>query len=176
MTYLSVVTLFSDTITRLGTRSILERTRRISVIGEEAAKESALELLKAKDPDVLFTECGKMDELHTISNEIRDHKLRTKIVLLGRKDSCINVPILSSIGVNGFISRESSEEHFINVLGEVAKGYIFFEGRKDSYRTRSRSQHVELTFGLQLLTKRERQILHLIGRGKKMVKSVTSYT
>ncbi|MCX6563833.1 MAG: response regulator transcription factor [Candidatus Aminicenantes bacterium] len=157
-------------VVRAGLRAVIEKSKEDIVIVDEAINgKEVLEIAEKKPVDIFLLDV-EMPHLNGIETAERLLKKdpKAKIIILSIHDSRIFVQRALRCGVKGYILKESATEEMIQAILEVFKGRFFlspgisdfivdgFLGKVSAAKDKSAGNG---------LTKREREIVQLIGEG-----------
>ena len=160
MTKTRIVVADDHGIVRKGLRFILERQEDMEVTGEAADGREAVRVAQELQPHVMVMDIA-MPHLNGIdaSTQILRHHPQTKIVILSMyADEEFLVRALT-VGVKGYLLKDSAEHDLVRAVRAVASGKSFFSPSiaqtlaEDYVRQLQRSK-VEDSY--DLLTERER--------------------
>lgn len=169
MTKTRIVVADDHGIVRKGLRFILERQEDMEVTGEAADGREAVRVAQELQPHVMVMDIA-MPHLNGIdaSTQILRHHPQTKIVILSMyADEEFLVRALT-VGVKGYLLKDSAEHDLVRAVRAVASGKSFFSPSiaqtlaEDYVRQLQRSK-VEDSY--DLLTEREREVLQLLAEG-----------
>jgi DNA-binding NarL/FixJ family response regulator len=156
------------TLVRAGIRSLLEKLPGIEVVGEVGNGREALELVKAKAPDVVLlditmSELGGLEALPRIMN---DHPAVKVIILSGHSNEEFVLRALRCRAA-GYMLKDAAAEELELAIRAVSEGKTYLSSSVsrtvvESYLDRSTGK--EGPAGQ--LTARQREILQLIAEGK----------
>jgi DNA-binding NarL/FixJ family response regulator len=156
-------------IVRRGLRSLLEETGHV-VVGEAADGLEAVRLCEEQKPEVLILDVG-MPKLSGIEVAARVHKLDRPpavIILSAHADETYIIRALGA-GAHAYLLKDAADEDLVPAMRAVAAGKPFFSPAvtavlvEDYMRTLQRRG---LADSYDLLTDREREVLHLIAEGR----------
>ena len=156
-------------IVRRGLRSLLEEAG-LSVVGEAADGLEALRLTEEHRPDLLILDIG-MPKLSGIEVAARSQKLERPprvIILSMHSDESYIIRALAA-GARAYLLKDATDEDLLPALRAVAAGKPFFSPAvtavlvEDYVRT---LQKRGLTDSYDLLTDREKEVLHLLAEGR----------
>jgi DNA-binding NarL/FixJ family response regulator len=157
------------TVMRRGLRALLERQTGFLVVAEAADGREAVDAAADVGPDVAVIDIG-MPNLNGIeaARRITEKRPETAVVILSmHADESYVLRALKS-GARGYLLKDSPEEDLINAIRAVHKGKAFFSPEisrmlADDYMRQMRQRGVEDSY--ELLTRREREILQMLGEG-----------
>jgi len=153
-----------------GLRAIIAKTAEdIKIMGEASNGKEVLEIAKHYPADVYILDISMpiLNGIETASRLIKINP-RSKIIILSIHDSSAFVEKAFESGAKGYILKESATEDIVSAIHQVYLGKcflspsiskimvnVFFGRRKNRDRTKS----------VAILTKKEMDILQLIGEG-----------
>jgi DNA-binding NarL/FixJ family response regulator len=155
-------------ICRQGLRSILDSVDDLRVCAEAENVAEALTAIEHVAPDLLIAEIDllKGDGVQLI-REVRHHHPKLRILILSTYDEDIYAQRMLSLGVRGYIMKQSDSAQLVAAIRRVLAGGIYVSkplGNRITQRllsgTASRSRHA-----IEKLSNRELQILRMIGKG-----------
>lgn len=155
-------------LVREGTHRILEQYSDLTVVGEAADGEEALELIARLKPDVAILDI-RMPKLNGIEvvRQMKEHSLNTKTLMLTAYDDDDYILALMEAGASGYLLKTAHASELINAvrsvhLGEpvlhpaiAVKVARLWAHRRISVRQQATEQ----------LSLREREILELAAKG-----------
>lgn len=157
-------------VMRRGLRLLLERQPGFSVVGEAADGRQAVEQAQALKPDVVVLDIA-MPRLSGTEAAQRITELlpATAVVILSMHSDEGYVLRALKAGARGYLVKDSAEGDLIDAIKAVSEGKAFFSPEiskmlVDDYVREIRARGVEDNY--ELLTAREREILHLLAEGK----------
>lgn len=165
-----VVLADSHPVIMAGLRAVIEKSKEdIVIVGEAVNDFEILEIAGKKDVDVYLL---SIEMLHLNSIETAKRVLKkdpeAKIILLVLNDSRTLVYQAFRCGIKGYILMESAFEEVTRAIQEVFKGRFFLSPAISNYIVDGflgKIGDVEDKSALDRLTKREREVLQLIGEG-----------
>lgn len=157
------------TIVREGLRALLDATEDLEVIGEVEDGRAAVDAVPRLKPDVVVMDLN-MPKLNGVdaTREIREEPGAPKVLILSMYDGEEYVRPAIRAGASGYLLKGSGLSDLVKAIRAVARGEAFFSPTiamillKDS-RGEGPAEPKELGDGL---TKREREVLTLVGEGK----------
>ena len=155
---------------RRGLRLLLESQPGFSVVAEAADGRQAVEQAMTTKPDVAVLDIA-MPHLNgaEAAQRITEMLPGTAIVILSMHSDEGYVLRALKAGAKGYLVKDSAESDLIDAIKAVSAGKAFFSPEVskvlvDDYVREMRSRGVEDSY--ELLTAREREILHLLAEGK----------
>ena len=157
------------TIVREGLRALLDATEDLEVIGEVEDGRAAVDAVPRLKPDVVVMDLN-MPKLNGVdaTREIREEPGAPKVLILSMYDGEEYVRPAIRAGASGYLLKGSGLSDLVKAIRAVARGEAFFSPTiamillKDS-RGEGPAETKDLGDGL---TKREREVLTLVGEGK----------
>ncbi|HBI01151.1 MAG TPA: response regulator transcription factor [Flavobacterium sp.] len=142
-----------------GIKLMIEFESDIEVIGEANDGEELIEIVKRKRPDIVLTDI-RMPKCDGIcaTKAIMENFPETKVIGFSMFEQTEAISQMQIAGAKGYILKNSSLKKVLEAIRTVAKGGIYFD---DAITT-----HDSLTKEEIILSKREKEILQLIGEGK----------
>jgi DNA-binding NarL/FixJ family response regulator len=157
-------------VMRRGLRLLLESQPGFSVVAEAADGHQAVEQAMATRPDVAVLDIA-MPRLNgaEAAQRINEMLPGTAIVILSMHSDEGYVLRALKAGAKGYLVKDSAESDLIDAIKAVSAGKAFFSPEVsrvlvEDYVREMRSRGVEDSY--ELLTAREREILHLLAEGK----------
>ncbi|SKB91005.1 two component transcriptional regulator, LuxR family [Salegentibacter salinarum] len=164
-------------LVRDGIIALLENEENLTVVNEAANGKEALEIIEKDTPDLLIVDI-RMPELNGIEvvKKVKKDFPNLKTLVLSMHDSTEYVVQCVEAGADGYLLKGSSKEEFLKAINKIAGGGKYFSGDisaiivsnfvngNSEKRVDTNSQKQDAA--LNILTKREKQILELILEGK----------
>jgi DNA-binding NarL/FixJ family response regulator len=157
-------------IVRKGLRFVLERQEDLEVIGEASCGREVVQLAEALEPQIIVMDIA-MPQLNGIdaSEQILRRNPRTKIIILSMYADEEFLTRALTVGVKGYLLKDSAEADLVRAVRAVAAGKSFFspaiaQALAENYVRHLRSRGLQDSY--ELLTAREKEILQLIAEGK----------
>jgi len=157
-------------IMRRGLRLLLERQPGFEVVAEAADGREAAERAEATRPDIVILDIA-MPNMGGIeaAQRIRALLPQAAIVILSMHSDEGYVLRALKVGAKGYLLKDSAESDLIDAIKAVSEGKAFFSPEiskilVEDYVRDMRKRGAEDSY--ELLTSREREILHLLAEGK----------
>lgn len=157
-------------IMRRGLRLLLERQPGFEVVAEAADGREATERAEATRPDIVVLDIA-MPNMSGIeaAQRIRALLPQAEIVILSMHSDESYVLRALKVGAKGYLLKDSAESDLIDAIKAVSEGKAFFSPEiskilVEDYVRDMRKRGAEDSY--ELLTSREREILHLLAEGK----------
>jgi DNA-binding NarL/FixJ family response regulator len=156
-------------IVRRGLRSLLEEAGH-SIVAEAADGIEAVQLCEQHRPELMIIDVA-MPKLSGIEVTARAQKLERPpaiIILSMHADESYIMRALAA-GARAYLLKDATDEDLLPAIRTIASGKPFFSPAitgvlvEDYVRT---LQHRGLTDSYQLLTDREKEVLHLLAEGR----------
>ncbi|MCF6278787.1 MAG: response regulator transcription factor [Flavobacteriaceae bacterium] len=163
-------------LVRNGIKSLLEEEHDLVVIAEGSNGFDALEIVEKENPDILIIDV-RMPEMNGIEavRKMQSINKSTRAIVLSMHDSEDYIMESIKAGASGYLLKDTDKKEFIKAIHTVNNGEKYFSGDisnvivSNFLQNSSDPPEIEKTtsssdsFGL---TKKERQILSLILKGK----------
>lgn len=157
-------------VVRKGLRFLLESEPDLEVVGEAADGREAVRLAEDLEPNVVIMDIA-MPRLNGIdaTAQIVRHRPGTAVIILSmHSDEGYLVRTLAA-GARGYLLKDSAEQDVVRAIHAVIQGRPFFSPEiakallEDYMRRLNQSG---LTDSYDLLSDREKEVLHLLAEGK----------
>jgi DNA-binding NarL/FixJ family response regulator len=154
-------------IYRDGLRRILEAQGDLRVVGETDTTVGAVEHVRTQRPDLTLLDLGLKDGsgLEVLPQLLAECPAMRVIVLTGYGAENV-LPALHS-GARGFVSKDSASSQLLTAIRSVLSGEIWAERRMTTALVEDLLQPRQERQAAERLTPRERQVLRLVGEGKR---------
>lgn len=142
-----------------GIKLMIEYESDIEIVGEANDGEELIEIVRRKRPDIVLTDI-RMPKCDGIcaTRLIVEKFPETKVIGFSMFEQTEAINQMQQAGAKGYILKNSSLKKVLDAIRTVAKGNVFFD---DAITT-----HDSLTKEEIILSRREKEILQLIGEGK----------
>jgi len=158
------------TVMRSGLRLLLERQKDFQVVGEAADGREAVELAEKLSPDVVVIDVA-MPRLNGLdaTQQLTAKNAGIAVVVLSMHSDEGYIARALKAGARGYLLKDSAEADLINSIRAVHQGKAFFSPEisrmlADDFLRQIRERGIEDSY--ELLTMREREVLHLLAEGK----------
>jgi two-component system response regulator NreC len=157
-------------VMRRGLRLLLESQPGFSVVGEAADGRQAVEQAELTKPDVAVLDIAMPHLSGTdAAQRIGEMLPTTAIVILSMHSDEGYVLRALKAGAKAYLLKDSAEGDLIEAIKSVDDGKTFFSAEitkmlVEDYVREIKTRGVEDTY--ELLTSREREVLHLLAEGK----------
>jgi DNA-binding NarL/FixJ family response regulator len=163
-------TLLADdhSLVRAGLRSLLEEMADVEVVGEAADGLEALRLIGELKPDVAFFDISMpgMNGLEAAARAASEHP-RTRVIILSMHVDDEYVRRALVAGAAGYLLKNSDRSELEMALRAVARGESWLAPEVSSrvVAAYTRGDKPAASGTLELLTRRQREVLQLIAEG-----------
>jgi two-component system nitrate/nitrite response regulator NarL len=146
-----------------GIKLLLEYEEDISIVGTANDGEELLKIVELKRPTVVLTDIRmpKLDGIEA-TKHIKKSNPHIKIIAFSMFDQTDAIQQMLDAGATGYILKNSSLNEVLNAIRTVGNGETYFDANINSNVLSQENK----TKKKGLLTKRQIQILDLIGLGK----------
>jgi len=162
---------------RQGLRQAVEADQRFEVIGEAANGGVAIKEILATSPDLAVLDINLPGASGIeIAEALRDGQSRTRLVFLTMLQDEAAFNHAMTLGVHGYLLKDSGVVEIINCLLSVASGNVYVSPSLSNYMLKRHRKAVMLAAhapGLDDLTTAERRILKRIAE-KKSTKQIAA--
>lgn len=143
-----------------GIKIFLEYEDDVKVVGEANDGERLLEIVRSKQPDVVLTDIRmpKMDGI-TAAKQIKKEFPKCRVIAFSMFEQEEAVAQMADAGAEGYIMKNSSLKVVLAALRAVMNGETYFDNAIKSAEPKNEDSDVPLS-------KREKEIVTLIGQGK----------
>ena len=157
-------------IVRRGLKTLLESAPGVNVVGEAADGLEAVRLCEQLKPEVLIVDVG-MPALHGI--EVATRALHSQpglrvVILSMHSDEAYIIRALAA-GASAYLLKEATDEDLLPALKAVTEGRRFFSPAISSLVAGEYIRQLQergLHDSYDLLTDREKDVLHLLAEGR----------
>ena len=181
MTNINLMLVDDHDVVRTGLRSFLETQTGFKVIAEASTGQEALEKLKESQPDIVLMDITMpdMDGIETTQALKKLYPDCQVLVLTVHSDKQYFMKVLS-VGASGYITKQAAADELVAAIKAVAAGHVYLQPALarwllDDYQrlaenhssplTDEKAENNKSTVDLDILSKRERQVLELVGEG-----------
>lgn len=127
MAKIKVLIADNQALTSGGLRHFIAQKKDLKVIGSVAAKEDFLTEVKKNQPEVLIVDYNlkafiTLDDLRKVSSISR----KTKTLVVSNDSDKERIFKALDVGVNGYVTKDCSQEEIVNAIYATARGEKFF--------------------------------------------------
>jgi len=168
---LSILIADDHEVVRRGIRTLLDGRPEWKICGEAATGPEAIEKAAELHPDLVVLDLS-MPKLNGMeaTRQILIENPAAKVLILSAHSDDEYIERTITVGVSGFLEKQTSAEVLTKAVGEVAKGNRFFSPgiakRIADNRNRSLGRDGLPKAGGVRLTSRETEVLQLVAEGK----------
>lgn len=142
-----------------GIKLLLEYELDIEVVGEANDGIELLEIVKKKKPTLVLTDirmpkCDGICATKAILTQFKE----TKVIAFSMFDQPEVVQQMKLAGAHGYVLKNSPLKKLLEAIRSVAKGNTYFDDEISFHDSNTKESIA--------LSKREKEVLHLIGEGK----------
>ena len=150
-------------IVRQGVRGLLEKAGH-EVVGEASDGQEAVKLARILFPDIAVLDIAmpRLNGLDT-AREIRSLSPKTKTILLTAYTDKAYIMEAIKVGAKGYVVKTEAAEDLIRAIREISRGEIYLSPSIANSFVGAYLDDSQLP--ADSLTRRERQVLHLIAEG-----------
>lgn len=143
-----------------GIKLLLAYESDIEIVGTVNDGEALLELIKLKQPHIVITDIRmpKIDGI-TVSKRIKKAYPHIKILAFTMYDQTEAINQMMEAGASGYLLKNSALEELLNAIHTVHKGEMYYDANIELTSDSSKKNK-------GILTKRQIEILKLVGEGK----------
>jgi DNA-binding NarL/FixJ family response regulator len=114
-------------LTRVGLRSFIEEKTDLDLLEEVNSLQDLIETLKNHQPQVLLIDYNLRDFISIKDlREARKLSRNTRILVISSDNNKANIFEVLEIGVNGYVTKECSQQEIVGAIYATAKGEKFF--------------------------------------------------
>lgn len=150
-------------IFRSGLRQVIDTDPTLCVVGEAANGEAALKMIIELAPDVVVLDVN-MPGLtgFVVVESMRAKGLAAEIVMLTMHNEEAMFAKALSLGVRGYVLKDSAVNDIVNCLHAVRRGQNFTSAEVTKFLFKRASVQTKPVEGLESLTPAERRVLAMI--------------
>lgn len=154
-------------VVRRGLQSLLAKQERLTVVGEAADGDEALQKALAMSPDVALLDISmpRRDGLE-VTSLLRKQAPKTKVLILSVHSNKEYIFRIIQAGAHGYVSKEAAPEELLRAIESVHAGETFFSPEIARAALNQMVNHGGKKEPFGQLTTREREVLVLIAKGQ----------
>jgi DNA-binding NarL/FixJ family response regulator len=152
---------------RLGIAAFLEKEFKVEICGESELSGNPTEQVLAAKADlvVLGVDNSVQDGIEIVRG-LRSKKFSGKILVLSSRSSLADAELALRRGADGYISKNVPTSEFTDSIRTVMDGHVFVSPEmRDAMECRKNGSEAGSENGVGNLTRREHEVLGLIGKG-----------
>jgi len=156
---------------REGVKTLIERTRHFTVVGEAGNGQEALAMVKALKPDLVLMDLSLPDQSGIeVTRQIRTFLMDTRVLIVSMHSKVDLITKAFQAGATGYVVKESATEKLVQALEAVSKGEYFLDtslSQKVVSKLASASAKASNSADgrYESLTPREQEVLRLLVEG-----------
>lgn len=163
MNKIKIIVVDDHPLIREGLCKILSMDDEISIISQADNGISAVESIKSLNPDIILLDINMPQASGLdVLQKIKALSLNVKALMLTAYDDRKHLKDCISLGANGYILKDSDYSTIIKAIKTIYLGKTYIAPELSSYLLESSELNIDK---LNQLTKREHQVLLLIGEG-----------
>jgi DNA-binding NarL/FixJ family response regulator len=161
---IGIVVVEDHRLVREGTAELLERDSALTVLGQAASAEQALELIAVLQPDIALVdvELPGMNGI-ALAREIAGRSAQTRVLVLSAYDDYAYVIGALEAGVAGYLLKTASARELADAVRTAAGGALVLD--ESISRRLTRRWRSGLDNAPAALTARESEVLALVAQG-----------
>jgi len=151
---------------RTGMKNLLEGNKDFLVVGEAADGEEVIQKARDLRPDVVVMDIS-MPKVNGIeaTRILKQSRPETGILVLTMHENAEYANQVFKAGASGYVLKNAGKEEISTAIYAVAQGGKYFSSRVSEIVMSEYARQSETRSTEAALTKREREILDLIGKG-----------
>lgn len=155
-------------VVRNGLAQLINLTSDLSVIGEAASAEAALELIDAANPDIAIVDLtlGDMTGLELLKH-LKTRKPQLPVLVLSMHDESFYAERCLRAGARGYIMKKEAIEQVEQAVRQILDGKVYLSQKMSDHflLALARGEAAKTGSPLNLLSDRELEVFECIGRG-----------
>jgi len=155
-------------IFREGLKSLLLKDSGLKVVGEVKNGIELLAMLKSIECDLAVVDIAmpEMDGL-TALKEIKRKYPKLKVLILSMLNDYAHFGQAKALGASGYLAKDDAGDEFIRAIEKIQKGKMYVSPSVSTLLVERQVQLMEngKSPSIEILTKREKQVLGLIAKG-----------
>lgn len=151
---------------RIGLKGLIEEVKGLKVVAEAGDGQELIEAIEEVECDLVIIDLSmpRMNGLDAIE-EIRERNVDLKIMVLTMHKERDYFRKALAKGVDGYILKDDIFEKIISAIKSIQEGRKSFSEKVTSFVVEDYSVLKESEISLQLLTKREKEVLKWVAEG-----------
>ncbi|MBL6982377.1 MAG: response regulator transcription factor [Anaerolineales bacterium] len=155
-------------LVREGVRRILENQPKFQIIHETGNGLEVIPLVKRHKPDVVILDLSLPGQGGIeIAVQIRELNLGVRVIILSRYSNVSYVATALDSGAVGYITKQSASQELVQAVSAAIDGVRFLSPSisREVLNDYQESDHGRLRSPYNILTPREKQVLHMVTEG-----------
>lgn len=151
---------------RIGLRGLIEEVKGLKIVAEAGDGQELIEIIEKVECDLVIIDLSmpRMNGLDAIE-KIRERDADLKIMVLSMHKERDYFRKALAKGVDGYILKDDIFEKVISAIKSIQEGRKSFSEKVTSFVLEDYSVLKESEISLQLLTKREKEVLKWVAEG-----------
>ena len=151
---------------RTGMKNLLEGNKDFVVVGEASDGEEVIQKARELKPDVVVMDIS-MPKVNGIdaTRILKQERPETGVLVLTMHENAEYAHQVFKAGASGYVLKNAGKEEISTAIHAVARGEKYFSSRVSEIVMSEYARKSEIRTSEVALTKREREILDLIGKG-----------
>ncbi len=151
---------------RKGLAQLINEEDGLHVMAEAGSGEAGLEAAIKLEPDLILLDLNMkgMDGLETLKS-MRAADVDSKVIVLTVSEHREDVAAMFRAGADGYLLKDMEPEDLLLRIGDAARGKLVVDDRLAEVLASLLRPEQEQEDRLELLTSKEREVLHLIAEG-----------
>ena len=166
---LRVVIADDHTVVRQGIRGVLEEVEGLEVVAEAGDGDEALALVSQHEPDVVVLDVNMPNKTGLeVAKILRDEASSARILILSMHDDPEYILQAVRAGADGYVLKDVAPAALRDAVQAVHAGNEYFTAQVTQQLSVGLRREIEVEqrkAGLDLLTKREHEVLLLVAEG-----------
>jgi len=166
MKRISVVIADDHAVLRTGLRMMIDAEPDMKTLGEAADGAGLLEIVRKKQPDVALVDftMPETDAIQMIGQVVKEHP-QTRVVVLTMHEDALYLDAALAAGASGYVVKSAADSEVLSAIRAVHGGRTFVDAGQTRAGGDAGSGRATAGVTRQPLSRRERQVLVLVGQG-----------
>ena len=166
MKRISVVIADDHAVLRTGLRMMIDAEPDMKTLGEAADGAGLLEIVRKKEPDVALVDftMPETDAIQMIGQIVKEHP-QTRVVVLTMHEDALYLDAALAAGASGYVVKSAADSEVLSAIRAVHGGRTFVDAGQTRAGGDAGSGRATAGVTRQPLSRRERQVLVLVGQG-----------
>ena len=154
-------------VVREGIAKMLEEESDLSICGEAADSNEALEKIRSLKPSIVITDLKLVNGGTDLAKVIRQQVPNARVLVFSQQAETLHAPRALAAGANGYLMRNKDSAALKEAVHRLVEGktYVSSEVNECIISSLANSKNGNSPATIDDLSERERQVLTLIGRG-----------
>ena len=166
MKRISVVIADDHAVLRTGLRMMIDAEPDMKTLGEAADGAGLLEIVRKKQPDVALVDftMPETNAIQMIGQIVKEHP-QTRVVVLTMHEDALYLDAALAAGASGYVVKSAADSEVLSAIRAVHGGRTFVDAGQTRAGGDAGSGRATAGVTRQPLSRRERQVLVLVGQG-----------